>query len=295
MKSTHPHAPPSTLPKSPARRASASLYTLAFKLSLAALTLGLTGCMTVINQGQVGVRDTFGAQSKTVSPPGFKMFLWPIWDITKVSVRTTNLKVRLSLPSKEGLTIASTVAILYRVVPHKVPQILQELGSNYERRFILPVFRSALADVTARFAAKDMHSGKRSEIEEAVRTTMNQRIKGRGFMIEAVLMKSIRLPRGLSRSIEDRMRAEQRARQMVYILQRERQEAERRLVEAKGIRDANLILSQGLTPAVLRYKAIQALSKLAKSPNAKLIITSSKRPLGLGPIPALQMMAPPKK
>ncbi len=288
------HRPLSTprTPRQPSPAGAVPGWTAAAAL---AATLALSGCMTVVNQGQVGVRDTFGAQSATVSQPGFKMFLWPIWDITKVSVRTTNLRVRLSLPSKEGLTIASTVAILYRVVPEKVPQVLQELGENYERRFVLPVFRSALADVTARFAAKDMHSGKRSEIEEAVRATMNQRIKGRGFVIEAVLMKSISLPSGLARSIEDRMRAEQRARQMVYVLQRERQEAERRLVEAKGIRDANLVLSAGLTPAVLRYKAIQALSKLANSPNAKLVITGSNRPLGLGPVQALQMMAPPKQ
>ncbi|MCO4760916.1 MAG: prohibitin family protein [Myxococcales bacterium] len=255
----------------------------------------LPGCMTVINQGEVGVRDTLGAQSQQVSSPGFKLFLWPIWDITTVSVRTTNLRVRLSLPSREGLTIASEVSILYSVSPTKVPLILRQIGQQYERRFILPVFRSAVADVTARFAAKDMHSGKRRQIEEQVRRTMNRRIKGRGFVIEAVLLKSMRLPRGLSRSIEARLRAEQRARQMVFVLQREKQEARRRQIEAEGIRDANLKLSKGLTAEVLHYKAIEALRALAKSPNAKVIITSGQAPLSLGPVGNVTINTPQKQ
>ena len=241
----------------------------------------MSACMSIVNQGEVGVRDTLGAQSEEVSEPGFKLYLWPIWDITKLSIRTSNLKVKLSLPSKEGLTIDSEVSILYRIDPEKVPYILQEIGLKYENRFILPIFRSAVADITAQYPAKDMHSGKRSEIEKAVQTVMNRRIKDLGFVIEAVLLKSIRLPRGLSESIENRLRAEQKAQQMIYVLQRERSEAQRKLIEAEGIRDANLRLSEGLTPEVLRFKAIEALHDLSASPNAKLIITNSRTPLSL--------------
>lgn len=260
---------------------------MAWGTALVVFCLG--GCVSIVHQGQVGVRDTLGAQSDTISLPGFKLIMWPIFDITKVSVRTTNLKVRLSLPSKEGLTIASEVSILYRLKAESAPKVLQEVGTGYERRFILPVFRSAVADVTAQYAAKDMHSGKRSKIEDAVKDLMNTRVASRGFVIEAVLLKSIRLPRGLSLSIEERLRAEQRAQQMVYVLQREKREAQRKLIEAQGIRDANLKLSEGLTPSVLRYKAIEALRRLAKSPNAKIIITNGDNPLGLGAIPGVQL------
>jgi regulator of protease activity HflC (stomatin/prohibitin superfamily) len=212
-------------------------------------------------------------------------------------VRTSNLKVRLSLPSKEGLTIDSEVSILYRISPDKVPLVLTEIGEDYEQRFVLPIFRSAVADITAQYPAKDMHSGKRSEIENAVRTVMNRRIKNRGFVIDAVLLKSIRLPGGLSRSIEDRLRAEQSAQQMIYVLQREKSEAERKLIEAQGIRDANLKLSEGLTAEVLRYKSIEALRDLAASPNAKLVITNSDDPLGLTPLPdsPKQVMLPERR
>ena len=261
---------------------------MAPKRLLVSLCLTLCSCMSIINQGEIGVRDTLGSQSGSISPPGFKLYLWPIWDITTISVRTSNLKVKLSLPSKEGLTIDSEVSILYRIKEDKVPFVLQEIGAEFEERFILPIFRSAVAEITAKYPAKDMHSGRRSEIENAVKEVMNRRIKDRGFLIEAVLLKSIRLPRGLSKSIEERLRAEQTAQQMIYVLQRERSEAKRRLIEAEGVRDANLKLSEGLTPAVLRYKAIEALYKLASSHNAKLIITNSDDPLNLGPIQDLQ-------
>ena len=111
------------------------------------------------------MRDTLGAQSTEISPPGFKVYLWPIWDITKVSVKTSNLKVKLSLPSKEGLTIDSEVSILYRIKPESIPRVLQDIGVEFEGRFILPIFRSAVADITAQYPAKDMHSGRRAEIE----------------------------------------------------------------------------------------------------------------------------------
>lgn len=259
-------------------------------LVLAAIALG--GCMTIVRPGEVGVRDTLGAQSEHVSEPGFKLFFWPIWDITRISVQLRNLKVRLPLPSKEGLTIQSEISILYSIEAEKVPQILREIGSDFEESFLLPVFRSATSDVAARFAAKDMHSGRRADIEEEIRKQMNVRINGRGFRIQAVLLKSIRLPTGLSASIEARLRAEQEAQQMEYVIAREKQEAARRLIEAEGIRRANEELSRGLTPEVLRYKAIEALSRLAASPNAKVIITPSNDPLGLPTLQGVRAVAP---
>lgn len=257
-----------------------------------ALIMGAAGCMTIVRPGEVGVRDTLGAQSEHVSEPGFKLFFWPIWDITRVSVQLRNLKVQLPLPSKEGLTIQSEISILYSIEAEKVPQILREIGSDFEASFLLPVFRSATSDVAARFAAKDMHSGRRSDIEEEIRKQMNVRINGRGFRIQAVLLKSIRLPTGLSASIEARLRAEQEAQQMEYVIAREKQEAARRLIEADGIRRANEELSRGLTPEVLRYKAIEALSRLAASPNAKVIITPSNDPLGLPTLQGVRAVAP---
>lgn len=239
--------------------------------------VGSTGCATIINQGEVGVRDTFGALSDSPSGPGLKMFLWPIWDISSVPVRTVNIEVAANLPSREGLTIGAVCSILYRIDPDSAPKVLGEIGSDYEEAVILPVFRSVIADVSARYDAKDMHTKRRAEIEAEVRKTMMGLVGERGFVIEAVLLKSVRLPRDLSRSIEARMQAEQDAARMKFVLDRERQEAERLIIQASGKRDAQKILSEGITDDLLELRKIEAFEALSKSSNAKVIITPNEK------------------
>ena len=104
-----------------------------------------TSCATVVSQGNVAVRDTFGAFSEEATGPGLKLFLWPIWDITTIPIRTQNLEVKAPLPSKEGLTIQSEVSILYRVKPELATEVLANAGPSFETEIILPVFRSAIA------------------------------------------------------------------------------------------------------------------------------------------------------
>jgi regulator of protease activity HflC (stomatin/prohibitin superfamily) len=143
---------------------------------------------------------------------------------------------------------------------------------------VIPVFRSAAADVAARFMAKDMHSGERAAIEKAVREHMMNVLDARGFVIESVLLKSIQLPRDLAQAVEDKLTAEQRAEQMRFVLDRERQEAERRAIEAQGIRDAQQIIGQGLTPLLISFQSIEAFRELARSPNTKVVVTDGRSP-----------------
>ncbi len=194
-----------------------------------------------------------------------------------------NIEVRSPLPSKEGLTVQSDVSILYRVIGKDAPQIIEKLGQNYEQVVILPVFRSAVADVSSRFYAKDMHTGQRAAIEVAIKDQMMTQLKDRGFVVEAVLLKSIVLPAGLAKAIEDKLEAEQDAQRMQFILDKERQEAQRRLIEAEGIRDAQKIINEGLTPMLIQFKSIEAFNKLSTSPNSKVIITNGNTPMLIGP------------
>jgi regulator of protease activity HflC (stomatin/prohibitin superfamily) len=189
-----------------------------------------------------------------------------------------NQEIRLSLPSKEGLTIESEISILYSIDKNKVPFILEDIGVNYESVLIMNVFRSAAADISAQYMAKDMHSGMRSQIENQILDRMDESLKQRGFIIERVLMKSIRLPEELSRAIERKLAAEQEAQQMEYVLDRERKEAERRKIEAEGTREAQKILAEGLVREIIELRSIEAFRELAKSPNAKIIITDGKTP-----------------
>jgi prohibitin 1 len=192
------------------------------------------GSCTTVRQGEVGVKRTLGRLDERVivsGPKGFNPFLSTI---IKVPVTTQNLEIRSSLPSKEGLSIAADISILYRVKADQVPGILQTVGREYESVLILPVFRSAAADVCARYLAKDMHSAERSVIEKAILVQMNEVLTARGFEIENVLLKNIALPAGLAKAIEDKLESEQEALRMEFLKQRETRDAERRVIEAEG-------------------------------------------------------------
>ncbi|MCA9542857.1 MAG: prohibitin family protein [Myxococcales bacterium] len=249
-------------------------------LSLIALSL-LPSC-AIIGPGERGVKRTLGDLDDVVHAPGVVWFNFFITSVVRLPVRSQNLEVHLPLPSREGLTVKSEISILYRIKPEAVPKVLEDIGTDYERSLVLPIFRSAAADISARHNAKDMHSKERSAIEQEIAERMRAELSGRGFEIERVLLKSIVLPPGLSAAIEQKLAAEQEAQRMQYVLDRERREAERRRVEAEGIKDAQLIIDGGLTPMLIQYRSLEAFRELAQSPNAKVIITDGKAPLLLG-------------
>lgn len=242
-------------------------------IALALLSALMLSSCVVVRQGEVAMKRRAG---RLVGPPiteTFRVYNPFIAMYLKVPVRNVNFDVKLDIPSKEGLTIGCEVSILYRIDQAKVPDLLREVGVDFESNLISPVFRSSLADVSARFMAKDMHTGMRSVIEEEVRTKMLETLGDRGVIIDAVLMKRVILPPTLTRAIEEKLSAEQDAQRMQFILEREQLEAQRKRVEAEGTRDAQKILSEGLTPEVLRYEYIEAFRALATSANAKVIIT----------------------
>ncbi len=245
----------------------------------------LLGSCTVIREGEVGVKRTLGTYKEKPYTNGLRWFNPFTTSIVKVSTQTENLEVGLTIPSREGLNIQSEVSILYNVIPTDAPGILRAIGPEYERNIILPVFRSAVADVSARFFAKDMHTGERGKIEEDIRLQMDKLLQGKGIEVEAVLLKSIQLPPSLARAIEEKLEAEQNAQRMEFVLQQEKREAERKRIQAEGVRDAQNIISQGLDPMLLQFKAIEAFMELSKSNNAKIIITDGKGvPMMINPV-----------
>jgi prohibitin 1 len=231
-------------------------------LILLAAILVLASC-TVIRQGEVGVKRKFGKLNPDIAEAGLVTYNPFSTRVLKVPIRTVNQEVNLSLPSKEGLTIESQISMLYSIEKSKVPFILEDVGPDYERVFILNVFRSAAADVSSQYLAKDMHSGMRVEIENEIMKKMNESLRPRGFMIERILMKSIKLPEELSRAIERKLAAEQEAQQMEFVLERERREAERRKIEAEGTREAQKILAEGLVREIIELRSIEAFRELA--------------------------------
>lgn len=238
-----------------------------------------TGCSTTIRPGEVGIRQSFGRLAESERGPGTVVHSPIGVKFVRVPVRTSNVEVELDLPSREGLNVRAVVSILYRVRPDAASLLIETVGLGYENELVMPVFRSAAADISSRYAAKDMHSGQRQGIEEEIRERMAQVLEPRGVEVEAVLMKSIALPNRLYAAVEEKLSAEQTSQRMQFVLEQERQEAERRRIEAEGIRDAQRILEEGLTPGVLQWRSLEAFMELSKSPNTKVIVTDGSLPM----------------
>ncbi|WP_299898441.1 prohibitin family protein [uncultured Aquimarina sp.] len=242
------------------------------------LIVFLSNC-AVIRPGEAGVKQTLGKLSNNVSTQGTMFYNPLVSRVIKESTQTNNIKLILNLPSKEGLSVNSEISILYRLEQNKIPSVLENLGRDYES-IITSVFRSASSDVCAKFFAKDMHSGMRANIEEEIKVKMKENLEKQADGIEliAVLMKSIQLPRGLANSIERKLQAEQDAMRMKFVIDQAKLEADRKIIDAKGERDAQKIIAEGLTKEIIRIRSIEAFNKLSESPNSKVIITDGKAP-----------------
>jgi prohibitin 1 len=248
---------------------------------LAAIVLLLvfgTSC-AIVKQGEVGVKRKLGKLEEKAYPPGTVGFNPFTTKILKVSTQTENVEVQLDLPSKEGLTIRSQISILYHLKPESAAKVLETIGTDYENTLILAVFRSAAADISARFMAKDMHTKERATIEKEIAELMDKQLNDRGFDVEAVLLKSIVLPQGLSQAIQQKLEAEQEAQRMEFVLDKERREAERKKIEAEGVRDAQKIVSDGLNDFYIKWKSLEVFRLLSQSTNAKIIVTEGKTPM----------------
>ena len=242
------------------------------------LLLLLSSC-AIVRQGEVGVKRSLGKLSFETVEPGPVAFNPLTTKVIKLPVQTVNIEITSQLPSKEGLNVSSVISILYRVMPDKAPDIIANIGTEYEEEVIIGVFRSASADVCSKFFAKDMHSSQRAHIEQEIANRMATLLEPRGFEVEAVLLKNIQLPEGLAQAVEDKLEAEQDAERMEFLLQRERLEAQRKMVEAEGIRDAQKVISEGLNQEIIQWQSVEAFKELAKSPNAKVIITNGETPM----------------
>lgn len=245
--------------------------------STAALVGLFFSSCSVIRPGEVGVKQRLGRLSTKIHTEGVVPYNPFITRVVKVSVRTNNLELSLSLPTREGLSVNSQISILYKLNKDSVRNVINDIGLAYET-IIVNVFRSASADVCSQYLAKDLHSGIRSVIESAIRVRMMENLRNKGISIEAVLMKSIQLPSGLAQSIEQKLQAEQDVMRMEYVLKQESLEAERKIIAAKGASDAQKLLKDGLTDEIIRIRSIEAFYELAKSNNSKIIITDGKTP-----------------
>ena len=234
--------------------------------------------------GHVGVLTLFGRVTGDVLSEGTH-FVNPLAVNNTMSVRTQEVKETASVPSNEGLIMTMDTSLLFRLDASKAPEVFRSVGPDYVDVVIEPNMRSAIRESTASHSANALYSGEREVVAKQIVDTLNDKLKGRGVVIESVLLRDIQLPAALKASIEAKQQAEQESLAMNFRLQKEKQEAERKRIEAQGIRDFQQTVAQGISSQLLEWKGIEATETLAKSPNTKVVVIGSQKnglPLILG-------------
>ncbi len=253
-------------------------------------------CIAQVGPGEVGVQALFGSVQDGVLRSGLN-FVNPMVSVEKMDVRTqayTMSSVQdegsqsgddaISTLSSDGLTLKLDLTVWYRLSENDAPQVYRTIGTDYVEKIVRPAVRTAIRDVSVGYAATDIYSIKREDFVREVTKNLENSFNGRGVILERVLLRNVELPEKVRAAIDEKIASEQRAQQMVYVLQKEKQEAERKRVEAQGISDYNRIVSQSITDQVLQLKGIEATLELAKSNNSKMVIMNGKNmPLIFGP------------
>jgi regulator of protease activity HflC (stomatin/prohibitin superfamily) len=243
-------------------------------VALVAWLLALTQCFTVVPAGHVGVVDFFGMVSDNTLKAGIN-FVNPLARVIKFPVKTQEIKEVMDVPSKEGLTVQLEVSALFHLNPDKAATVYKTIGENYVQIILEPNFRSVVRGITAGYEARALYTSEREVLAQTIVKELEKIVEPRGITVEATPLRRVGLPAGLSASIEEKLRAEQESQRMQFVLMKERQEADRKRIEAQGIADFQRIVAQGISEQLLRWKGIEATEKLANSQNAKVVIIGS--------------------
>jgi prohibitin 1 len=240
-------------------------------LGVLAVLVAFSQMLTVVPAGHVGVVDFFGSVSPVTLKAGINL-VNPLARIIKFSVKTEEIKETMDSPSKEGLTVQLEISALYHLDPEKAAEVYKSVGPNYVEVILEPQFRSVARGVTAGYEAKALYTSERETLAEIILKDLQRLVAPRGIMVESTPLRRVGLPGGLTQAIEEKLRAEQDSQRMQFVLLKEKQEAERKRIEAQGIADFQTIVTKGISEPLLRWKGIEATEKLASSQNAKVVI-----------------------
>jgi prohibitin 1 len=244
----------------------------------------LFASVTRVESGHVGVLTLFGRVTGEVLPEGMHL-INPFTTSNEMSIRTQEIKESASVPSSEGLVMNLDTSLIYHLDPVKAADVYQKIGPGYETVLIEPNLRAAIREATASHTANALYTGEREMVAKQINDQMASMLGARGFLVESILLRDIQLPLTLKASIESKQQAEQDALAMNFKLQKETQEAQRKRIEAQGIRDFQQIVAQGISPQLLEWKGIEATENLSKSPNTKIVVIGNSKnglPLILG-------------
>jgi len=240
--------------------------------------------VTRVGTGRVGVLTLFGKVTGETLGEGIHL-INPLKTNNEMSVQTQTLKESANVPSSEGLMMALDTSIIYHLNAERAAEVFQKIGADYETVVVEPLLRSAIREATASHSANALYTGEREMVAKQVFDQLTTQLNQRGLSVENVLLRDIQLPATLKAAIEAKQQAEQESLAMNFRLQKETQEAQRKRIEAAGVRDFQQIVAQGITPSLLEWKGIEATENLAKSPNSKVVVIGNNKnglPLILG-------------
>ena len=262
----------------PARHYSGTIATVGIAMILVGAAIA---SIKQIDPGEVGVQKLFGKVSSTTLESGLNV-VNPFVEVVPFDIRTQNYTMSgvhdegdkggddaIRVLSADGLEVIVDLTVLFKVLPNEAPRILKEIGTDYKNTIVRPICRTKIRDNAVYYDAVALYSTKRDEFQGKIFKSIEKDFKDRGLLLEQLLVRNLTLPASVKTTIESKINAEQDAQKMTFVLQKEKQEAERKRVEAQGIADYQKILSTGLSDKQLQYEMIKA---IATSPNAKLII-----------------------
>jgi len=235
--------------------------------------------------GHVGVLTLFGKVTGEALGEGIHL-INPLKSVQRLSIQTQSVKESASVPSNEGLILALDTSLLFHLDRSKAAEVYQKVGANYAEKIVEPTLRAAIRAATSAHTANALYTNARELVQQQIQEELTAQLAPRGVIIENVLLRDVQLPAMLKTSIEAKQQAEQDALRMNFILQKEKQEAERKRIEAQGIADFQKIVAQGISTQLLEWKGIEATEKLATSSNSKVVVVGNTKnglPLILGP------------
>jgi regulator of protease activity HflC (stomatin/prohibitin superfamily) len=249
----------------------------------------LSKCVVQVDAGKVGVQSIFGNVKKETLNSGLN-FVNPLADIKELDLKTQNYTMSgvhdegskagddaIKVLSADGLEVTIDLTVLFRIVSAKAPDIYKQIGLNYVDVIVRPLSRTRIRDISANYDAIALYSTKRDEFQTRIFNSIEKDFKDRGLVLEQLLVRNIALPESVKKTIESKINAEQDAQKMQFVLQKEKQEAERKRVEAQGIADYQRIITSTLTDKQLLYEQIKAQKDLAASPNTKIVIMGNSK------------------
>ncbi len=249
----------------------------------------LSSCIKQIDAGEVGVQSLFGKVNEEVLQSGLT-FINPLMAVKEIDIRTQNYTMSsvhdegdkagddaIRILTSDGLEVVIDLTVLYRLNAAEVPKVYRETGLDFKDKIVRPITRTKIRDNAVYYSANELYSTKRDEFQNKIFKSIDADFKKRGLILEQLLVRNITLPNTVKASIEEKIKAEQDAQKMEYVLQKEKQEAERKRVEAQGISDYQKIINSGLSDKQLQYEQIQTMKGLITSPNAKVIIMGGNK------------------